>query len=103
MAHFFETREVPQIGKIAALLWFDRLNRAVVAFEKNAFAIRFVEQGQSISVTGKPGVSLDEIEFAQFLEHRQSLDFFVGQPHLARPSAASGATLAFIENWHVGI
>lgn len=100
MTDFFETGEIPEIRKITALLRLDRLHRAVVALEKNTFAVRLVLQCQSLSIMAQVQERLDKIELAHSLEFRQTTDLCVGQAHLSRPPTAGGASLTFVKNRH---
>lgn len=101
VADLFEAWEIPEIGKIAALLGLHGLDGAIVAGEKNAFAVRLVLERESLSIGAQAGEFLDEIEFGDALELREQGDFGVGQADLTGPSAAGGATLAFVKNRHV--
>lgn len=98
--NLFESREVPQVRKIAALLRLHRLDRTIVAVEKNAFAARLLLQRQTGAVRSQPRELLDELELAHPPERRQPRDFRVAQPHLSRPPATGGAALAFVEDRH---
>lgn len=100
MANFLEAGKIPEIGKLAALLRFDRLDRAIVAFQKNTGAVRLFPQRQPAAIPTQPGELLDEIGFAQALECSDSGNFFVCQSHLPRPPTAGRATLTFQENGH---
>lgn len=64
MADFFKAQEVPEIRKITTLLRLDRLNRAIVANEELALAVRFFQQGQALAIRPNAGVFLDERRFA---------------------------------------
>ena len=99
---FFKSGEVPEVGKIAALLRLDRLHGAIVALEKYTGAIRLVLQHEPLSIGSQLEKSLDEFELGDALERHEPGDLFLSQPHLSRPPAAGGATLAFIENRHDG-
>ena len=99
-ADFLEAGEVPEVGKIAALLRLDRLDSAIDSFQKNASAIRFFLQGQPAPVPAQPGELLDELVFAAPFERSQPGDFGVRQPHLSRPAAAGRATLTLQKSRH---
>ena len=45
VALLFEPGKVPEVGELAALLRFGGLHGAVIAFKKNALAIRFFSEG----------------------------------------------------------
>ena len=99
-AGLLEAGEIPEIRKIAALLRFDRLHRAVFAVRKNALAVRFFHQRQAAPVVAQPRELLDELIYDHALERREPRDFRVGQTHLARPAAAGRATLTFQKYRH---
>ena len=65
VAGFLEAGKIPEVRKIPALLRLDGLHGAVVAFQKNAAAIRFFLQGQSAAIPGQPREPLDEVGFTQ--------------------------------------
>lgn len=100
MANVFKPRKIPSIRKIAALLRLDRLHRAIVAFEENAFAGGLVFQRQPVPALIQARELLNEIELAHFFECRESGNFLPGQPHLSRPPATGRAALAFKKNRH---
>ena len=99
-ADFFEAGKIPEVREIAALPGLDRLDRAVVPVEKNAFAVGFFDQAQSAAIMPQARELLDEIVLGHLLECREAPDFFFGQPNLPRPAAAGRATLAFVKNRH---
>lgn len=51
-------------------------------------------------VAGEPGELLDEPVLIKAHVLRESCDLGVAQAHLPRPPAASGATLALVEDRH---
>jgi len=102
LAGLLKAGKIPEVRKITALLRLDGLHGAVVAFQKDAAAIRFFLQGQSAAIPGQPRELLDEIGLAQALERGEPRDLLVRQTHLSPPAAAGRATLAFVENWHAG-
>ena len=99
-ARFLEAGEIPEVRKIAALLRLDGLHGAIIAFQKNAAAIRLFLQGQSAAIPSQPRELLDEIGLAHTLERSEPGDLHVRQTHLSRPAAAGRATLTFIKNRH---
>ena len=99
-ADLFKAGEIPEIWEIPALLWFDRLHRAIVSRQKNALAVWVFLQGQSLAVMTQPREMLDEFIFGEALEGGEPGDFRLGQAHLSRPAAAGGATLTFKKNRH---
>lgn len=99
---FFEAGKIPEIGKLAALLRLDRLDRAIVAFQKNTGAVRLFPQGQSAAIPTQAGELLDEFVFADALEGGEPRDFRIRQTHLPRPATTGRATLTFEENRHAG-
>ena len=102
MTDFLEAGKIPEIGKLAALLRLDGLDRAIVAFQKNTGAVRLLPQGQPATIPAQPGELLDEFVFADALECGEPRDFLIRQTHLPRPATASRATLAFQKNGHAG-
>jgi hypothetical protein len=101
VANFLEVGNIPEVRKIAALLRLDVLNGAIVAFQKNAAAVRFFLQRQSAAIPSHPGELLDEIGFADALDCGEPGNFFIRQTHLSRPAAAGRATLTLIKNRHI--
>ncbi len=99
-AILFRSGKIPAVGKIPALLGFDRLDGAIVAVQKNAFVVGLVLQGQAGAIASQPRESLNEFILAQALESGQPRDFTFLQPDLSRPAAAGRATLAFQKNRH---
>jgi len=100
MAEFLRAGKVPEIRKIPALLWFDGLDGTIFSFQKNAFTIGLVHQGQAASILGEPGKFMNESHLGEILKSGEPGDFGLGQTHLAGPAAAGGATLTFQEDWH---
>ena len=100
MADFFEAGKIPEIRKFAALLRLHRLHGAVFTFQKNALAIRFLQQRKSAPVMPQARELLDEIGFTQSFERREARNFRIGQAHLPWPAAARRATLTFKKNRH---
>ncbi len=68
VANLFKAGKVPEIRKIAALFRLHRLNRTVVAFEKNTFATGLVLQGKSLAIMPQVKKRLDKLDFAQTFE-----------------------------------
>ena len=57
--------KIPAVGKVAALLWFDRLDAAgVAAFEKNIGAVGMGFEHESTTAGVELGMSTDEVFFA---------------------------------------
>ncbi len=92
----------PKIGKITALLGFDRLHHTIFAREEHTFAIGLFLEGQSTAVGAQTRESLDEIKLAQVEKRGEAGDLLLGQPDLAGPATTGGAPLTFIKNWHAG-
>ncbi len=101
-ADLFEAGEIPEIRKVPALPRFDRVHPAIISVQKDTLAIFFVLQGETISLGMDPCELLDKIAFVQLKEFRQALNFLLGNPNLAGPAAAGGATVALIKNRHAG-
>ena len=100
MADFFETREIPQIGEILALLGFYGLHGAGFALEEDAGAVRLFLQRQALAVMAEPRELLDEIVLGHSLVGGETRNFGIRQPNLPGPAAAGGAALAFQEDGH---
>ena len=100
VAGLLEAGEIPEVREIAALLRLHGLNGAIVAFQKNAAAIRLFQQRQPTTIPAQPRELLDELGFAQALERGEPGDFRIRQTHLPRPAATGRATLTFIKNRH---
>ena len=100
MADLFKTGKVPKVRKIPASLRFDGLNRAILAVEKNTRTIRLCLQYEPTAVVAQPGELLDEVVFAHVFERRELGDLGISHADLPRPTAAGGATLAFVEDRH---
>lgn len=99
-AGLFEAGEIPEVGEVAALLGFYRLDGAVAPIQKNAFAPGLVIQSQTGPVRGQASELLNEIGFTDTLEVGQTRNFRVGQAYLTRPLATGRAALAFVEDGH---
>src|SRR6185503_1417732 len=102
VAGFLEAGEVPQVRKIPALLRLHRLNGAIVAVEKDAFAAGFLFERQAAAIFSETGEALNKLNFAHTFERRHPRNLSVHQPDFPRPSAAGGATLTFVEDGHEG-
>jgi hypothetical protein len=100
VADLLEAREIPQVRKVTALLWFYGLHGAMLALEEDTFTVGLVHQGESAPVAAQPRELLDELAFAQATEGGEAGDFSLRERHLSRPAAAGGATLAFMKDWH---
>lgn len=101
VAEGFEAGEIPEVRKFPALLRLDRLHRAIVAIEEDAFAVWLVEQGQAVAIPGETGEALDELKLAQPAKGCEPGDLSIGQAHLSRPATAGRATLALEKDRHV--
>jgi hypothetical protein len=76
--HFFESWKVPQVRKVTALLRFDWLNAAGVAFQENAFAARLFLQNEASPVARQSGESLNEIKLRNSVKVREPSDLGIG-------------------------
>jgi hypothetical protein len=95
-----EAGEIPKIGKIAALLWFDGVDGAIAAVKEDAFTVGFVLESQTLAIAGQASELLDEIEVAEAAKGGDACDFIVGQTNLSGPPAAGGTAIAFEKNRH---
>ena len=59
-----------------------------------------MQEGEAAPVRAEPGVILDEVVLGKFFIGRNAANLRLGKPHLAGPSAAGSATLAFVKNRH---
>jgi len=100
VADFLEAGEVPEIRKVTALLWLHRLDRAVVADEEFAFAVRLFQQRKSLPIRAQPRVPGNEVSFAEAEMRGDAGNLCLRQAHLPRPPATRRATLTFIEDRH---
>lgn len=96
LADLAPAREVPSIGKTAALLGFDGLDTAVLALEEDAGSVGLIDEGQTSSVGAEAGVGSNELGFFHFQEGSDGRDLFFGDFDVAGPAAAVGAALAKI-------
>lgn len=78
LADSFESRKVPAIGEIAALLGLDRLDGAIITFQENTFTIWIFLEGQSPAIGAEPGKGLNEFELTQAFKLSQTRDLCVG-------------------------
>jgi hypothetical protein len=78
VANLFEAREIPEVGKVSALLRFDRLHGAVVSVQEYALVIRLFLQGQALSVLPQARELLNEIELAYVLKSSETGNFGIG-------------------------
>jgi hypothetical protein len=99
-ADFFKTRKIPQIRKVAALLWLYGLHGAVISLQKYTLLIGFFLQNEPPPVLPQARKLLNEVMLAYLQKSRETGDLVVGQSHLSRPSAAGGAALALVKNRH---
>ncbi len=86
--------EVPGVGEVAALLGFHRLDPAVLPVEKDAGAVRLVDEGKATAVGAESGVALDEVILPQPQVAGDEGDLLLRDFHVARPAAAVGTALA---------
>ena len=68
LADFAPTGEVPGVGEAAALLRFDGLDAAVLAFEEDTGSVGLIDEGEATAVGAEAGVGADEIGFFHFQE-----------------------------------
>ena len=90
------SRKIPAIWKSPALLRLHRLDGTIVSFKKSTLTTGLVNQRQTIPLDTQAGETLDEVVFAEVEMSSDLRDLLRGDLHLARPSAARGATLAGI-------
>ncbi len=84
--------EAPLVGKIAALLGFDRLDGAGVdAFEKNAGSVRVGFKHEAGAAGAEFGVLRDELGGGELEKGGDGVDFVVVEADEARPAAAVAA------------
>ena len=68
LADFAPTGEVPGVGEAAALLRFDGLDAAVLAFEEDTGSVGLIDEGEATAVGAEAGVGADEIGLFHFQE-----------------------------------
>ena len=76
MADIAPTGEVPSVGKSAALLRFDGLDAAVLAFEEDTGSVGLIDEGEAAAVGAEAGVGPDELGFIDFQEGGDGGDLF---------------------------
>ncbi len=96
----FESREVPKIGKVPTLLWFDRLNPTISIFQKDARTVLSIFQNQTSPIGAQSKVLLNEIGLQQSQMRGDPSDFILSHFHLTWPAAAGGAAVTFPKDWH---
>ena len=100
LAKIAPSGEIPAIGEVLALLWFDCLNGTVVTFQKEAGSVRLIYEGQSFAIRTQTRVILNELIYVQMHECRDGLNLFLRHSDKSRPAAACCASLAEIGRWH---
>jgi len=100
VAGLLEAREPPEVGKVPALLGFYGLHGAIATLQELALAAGLLDQRKPPSIAGEPGEALDELVFVHRHEGSQTADLVVTHADVARPPAAGGAALAFVEDRH---
>ena len=66
LADIAPAREVPGVGKAAALVGFDGLDLAILAVEKDAGAVGLIDKGEATAVGTEAGVGSDELGLLHF-------------------------------------
>lgn len=100
LARVFKPRKVPPVGEVPALLRLDRLDEALVPFEKDAVSVGFLDEAQAQPIGSQAGEFLDEVKFAAVQELGQRRHFGLREFDLARPAAAGRAALAIVQDFH---
>lgn len=90
----------PAIRKLFALLRLHRLDRARVAFQKNARVILARLESQSASILAQSRVSLNKIRLAHPEKFGDLADFKISEPHLPWPAATGSASLTWQVDFH---
>jgi hypothetical protein len=96
----FRAGKIPEVREIEALLRFYGLDSALAGFQKYAFAIGLVHQGETATIRSQARELLDKIVLGHGPEFCQPGNFGVRKPHLPRPATAGRAALTFKENGH---
>ena len=109
---FAPAREIPCIGKSQAVHWLHGLEFAdIKPLQKNAFAIWFVDDGESVSPRIQPSVVLHEFVLRDAEKFGDGMCLRVRDVHITGPAAAVSAALALIPGlvgsggvsfWHFG-
>ena len=100
VAGLLEARKPPKIREVPALLGFYGLHRAIATLQELALAVGLLDQRKPAPIAGEPGEALDELVFSQRHEGSQAADLVVAHADVARPAAAGGAALTFVEDRH---
>jgi hypothetical protein len=99
-AKLFESRKIPEVWKVAALLRFDGVDAAIAIGQEDAGAIVLIGESQAGPLLIQARECLDELVFGKPKELRHSSDFSFREAHLPGPAAARSAAVAFEENRH---
>ncbi len=89
--------EIPDIGKARALNRLDGLDPAdVYPFEKEAFSVRLIDDGEACAVGVEPGASCDEVLFVHSEVGCYCGHFLGGDVDVSRPATAVAAPHALV-------
>ena len=90
--------KIPSVREPAALPRFDGLHTAIASVQEDAFAVRLVEQRETVSVLAETRVPPDKLPLREAEKTRQRGNVRVVDFHKTGPAAAVGAALALIVN-----
>jgi len=94
LADIAPAREVPGVGKAAALVGFDGLDLAILTVEEDAGSVGLIDKGEATAVGAEAGILFDEEVLLYFEERGDGADFGIADFDVARPATAVGATFA---------
>lgn len=91
------TGEVPQVRKTGALHWLHGLDTTDVhAFQKKAFAIGLIDDGQAGAIRIQSRASLDKLIHRHLKMSRDGLHFIFRHMNITWPAAAVATTHALV-------
>lgn len=94
------TREIPRVGKSAALRRLHRLQAAVNPVQPHTRAVRFLQQRQPGTMLVQLRVVPDKISFTEPQKRSNLRNFSLRQLHVPRPPTTGGAALTVEIGFH---
>ena len=94
LADIAPAREVPGVGKAAALVGFDGLDLAILTLEKDAGAVRLIDEGEATAIGAESGIFFDEEVLLHLKERGDGGDLFFRDLYVPWPATAVGASFA---------
>lgn len=65
LTDLLKTGEVPKVGEILALLWFDWVNLTAITFQEDTSTTGLIRQGQAAAAVVDSSIPIDEFGLAQ--------------------------------------